>query len=498
MIRSSPQRRLGGDIDGAASVSGADNLIGVGGSDGLVNGQNGNMVGVAAPLLGSLGSYGGPTQTIPLLPGSPAIDAGTSSGAPTTDQRGENRVGAVDIGAFESQGFTLTPGGREYSPVNRGRYTIRQPAQCHRDGEQLGRAGRRRRGQLLRSGVGRLGHTLGCLGDHLQRRRFRSPPLPTPRLAAPIRSEPRRQASRRPPPSFCPIARPSAWSSTPRATRSTPTTGLTSLREAVAYAESLSGNPTITFSSTVFAAAQTITLSGSQIELNNAGVAVAIVGPSAGVTISGGGKARVFQVDAGVTADFTGLTVSGGSAPSGGGLLNSGTLMLTELHDQRQLRQFQHRTRRRPAEHRYAHADQLRPQQQLRRLRRRPYNNGAATLTDCTVSGDHTTFGSGGGVMNARGRTLTLTGCTLSGDNSRYGGGGLFNLGAATLTDCTLSRNYATYAGGAVLNASGATLALACAPSAATAPILTAAAFTTAARRLSLIRSSPQSARRRH
>ena len=70
---------LGGDIDGAAPVSGADNLIGVGGSDGLVNGQNGNMVGVAAPFLGSLGSYGGPTQTIPLLPGSPAIDAGTSS-----------------------------------------------------------------------------------------------------------------------------------------------------------------------------------------------------------------------------------------------------------------------------------------------------------------------------------------------------------------------------------------------------------------------------------
>ena len=45
-----------------------------------------------------------------LLPGSPAIDAGTSgAGIPTTDQRGLGRVGAVDIGAFESQGFTLTP-----------------------------------------------------------------------------------------------------------------------------------------------------------------------------------------------------------------------------------------------------------------------------------------------------------------------------------------------------------------------------------------------------
>ena len=60
-------------------------------------------------MLAPLGNYGGPTQTMALLPGSPAIDAGTSGpGIPTTDQRGLGRVGAVDIGAFESQGFTLT------------------------------------------------------------------------------------------------------------------------------------------------------------------------------------------------------------------------------------------------------------------------------------------------------------------------------------------------------------------------------------------------------
>jgi len=32
------------------------------------------------PKLGQLGNYGGPTQTIPLLSGSPAIDAGNPSG----------------------------------------------------------------------------------------------------------------------------------------------------------------------------------------------------------------------------------------------------------------------------------------------------------------------------------------------------------------------------------------------------------------------------------
>jgi len=58
-------------------------------------------------LLGALGSYGGGTQTYPLLPGSPAIDAGDSPYCPAGDQRGMARVGTCDIGAFESQGFTL-------------------------------------------------------------------------------------------------------------------------------------------------------------------------------------------------------------------------------------------------------------------------------------------------------------------------------------------------------------------------------------------------------
>jgi hypothetical protein len=86
------------DVDGA--YTGSKNLIG------------GN------PLLAPLANYGGPTPTMALLPGSPAIGAGSvvlavdANGNPlTTDQRGLHRVvnQTVDIGAFESQGFTLTP-----------------------------------------------------------------------------------------------------------------------------------------------------------------------------------------------------------------------------------------------------------------------------------------------------------------------------------------------------------------------------------------------------
>ncbi len=102
----------GGDIE-FGSVGGDNNLIDdASSSGGLSNGVNGNIVGVDA-LLAGLANYGGSTQTIALLPGSPAIDMGSDSipgiNVPSTDQRGEGRVGPVDIGAFESQGFTLTP-----------------------------------------------------------------------------------------------------------------------------------------------------------------------------------------------------------------------------------------------------------------------------------------------------------------------------------------------------------------------------------------------------
>jgi len=91
-------------------------------------GSSGDLIGTNAspinPLLSSLANNGGPTQTMGLLPGSPAINAGDNCvaqaahcGDPnisqlTTDQRGAgfNRIvnTTVDIGAFESRGFTIS------------------------------------------------------------------------------------------------------------------------------------------------------------------------------------------------------------------------------------------------------------------------------------------------------------------------------------------------------------------------------------------------------
>jgi hypothetical protein len=106
---------VGPDVAAAVTAGSANNLIGDGtATTGITNGVNGNRIGSRTrpinPLFGQLGDYGGPTLTLPLLPGSPAIDAGTATGAPATDQRGVSRPqgAAEDIGAFESQGFTLT------------------------------------------------------------------------------------------------------------------------------------------------------------------------------------------------------------------------------------------------------------------------------------------------------------------------------------------------------------------------------------------------------
>lgn len=66
----------------------------------------GSRVGVKAGL-GALGDHGGPTRTVTLLAGSPALDAADGSSCPPLDQRGVGRpVGAAcDLGAVEIEGY---------------------------------------------------------------------------------------------------------------------------------------------------------------------------------------------------------------------------------------------------------------------------------------------------------------------------------------------------------------------------------------------------------
>ena len=125
--------RLGPDVWGTF-ISQGYNLIGNNrASTGFTKGVNHDQVGSDPPLdpmlASGLGSNGGPTQTLALLPGSPAIDHGSTARDPatgnpiTTDQRGfarpvddPNTADAAggsgsDIGAFEylSHGATCAP-----------------------------------------------------------------------------------------------------------------------------------------------------------------------------------------------------------------------------------------------------------------------------------------------------------------------------------------------------------------------------------------------------
>jgi CSLREA domain-containing protein len=76
---------------------------------GLTNGVNGNIVGFD-PLLDPLADNGGFTQTFALQGNSPAINKGTNTGCPATDQRGVTRPQGTkcDIGAYEKEHISNT------------------------------------------------------------------------------------------------------------------------------------------------------------------------------------------------------------------------------------------------------------------------------------------------------------------------------------------------------------------------------------------------------
>ena len=95
----------------AAIALGGGNIIQVITNDATFGGgtETGPAAINAAPFLAALGNYGGPTQTMPPLAGSPAIDAGIVIAGLTTDQRGYPRLSGahVDIGAVEVNTNTI-------------------------------------------------------------------------------------------------------------------------------------------------------------------------------------------------------------------------------------------------------------------------------------------------------------------------------------------------------------------------------------------------------
>ncbi len=184
--------------------------------------------------------------------------------------------------------------------------------------------------------------------------------------------------------------------------------GKTNLRQAIDAANVNGVANTITFDSTVFATSQTIVLGGTQLELSNSSGLQTITGPTAGVTVSGGGLSRVFAVDAGASVSMSGITITQGNGQGVGGSGRDGGAI---------------------------------------------YSAGTLTLTGCTISNSTTIGGFGAGVKNDG--SLTLTGSTVSGNtNSGFGGGIMSPSGTVVIDSSTFSNNSADRGAG-VMSGSG-------------------------------------------
>jgi parallel beta-helix repeat protein len=319
-----------GDILGTITSNSANNVVGNGsGMTGISNGSQGNQVGtdhaLINPLLAPLGSYGGPTQTMALLPGSPAIGGGGSGfGVPTNDQRGSQRTSHVDIGAFQSQGFVIktvtgsTPQSIGVSKPFKNplaiEVTANNPAEPVNGGvvsfvvNPAGGAS-----AALSSATGTISG-----GEAAVNATANATPGPYTVTASAL----------------------GAGSTifdlsnieVPRLKGTSPpivvklTDGLTGLRDAIAYANSHPGPDTIILDPPAMGAKpQTIRLTGGPLVLTDPATTT-IVGPGATrLTLKGDGKSRLFDIEGGSLA-LSGVTITGGNAGkgSGGGIRNHG------------------------------------------------------------------------------------------------------------------------------------------------------------------------------
>ena len=180
----------------------------------------------------------------------------------------------------------------------------------------------------------------------------------------------------------------------------------TSLREAIKYSPA---GRFISFAPSL--SGKTIQLS-SEIVIDKPVAALALSLP-AGVTISGGGSNRLFEITAQGDLSLANLTIADGNSgtSNGGGISNQGSLLL-----------FACTIRDCAASSGGAIA-----------------NGGSVTINRCTISGNHAS--DTGGVAFQSGGTITISDSTASGNTSSNVGGIRFDAGSVDLSGTILSGN---------------------------------------------------------
>ena len=417
---------------GGANVTGKHNLIGTGGSGGIVNGSDGNIVltSLADLDLGPLADNGGPTETMALLPGSAAIHAGivaddTQGNPITTDQRGLPLDSPPDIGAFQVQ----------QAPTI---YTV----------DSTGSSA---------TGTG----TSGTL----------------PYVISLANANPNTDGSEI---EFDPSVFSTPQTITLAATLVLSETSGPEVIDGIgANLVTVSGGGKVTvfdIKSGVAASLSGLTISGGSTTRNGGGVLSYGTATLSDCTISGNSAFNGGGMDNYGPATLSDCTISENSARYGGGLGNVGTATAT-LSD---CTISGNSARNGGGVANYGKTAALSLSDCTISGNSAPYGgglensgSGMATLSGCTISGNSSRFGGGlgnvgtatlslsdctisdnsapygGGLGNFGTATLSLTGCTVSGNSARDGGGlNNVNTATATFSDCTISGNSARYGGG--------------------------------------------------
>ncbi len=197
--------------------------------------------------------------------------------------------------------------------------------------------------------------------------------------------------------------------------------GVTTLREAINFANADTGNDVIVFDRSLFSTQQTISLNLGELDITHN---LSIIAPRDSLTggdlmtVSGNKGTRVLEIGSGATVNLSGLVIADGlvTNDNGGGINNSGTLTL----------------------------DSSVVRNNSARYGGGIYNTGTGTVqvSNSTLNGDSSIY-YGGGIYNTGTGTVQVSNSTLNGNSAGGDGGGIYNTGTGIVqvNNSTLSSN---------------------------------------------------------
>jgi len=151
------------------------------------------------------------------------------------------------------------------------------------------------------------------------------------------------------------------------------------------------------------------------------------------LNINGGNAHNIFIIEAGASLTLENISIIGGNAANGGGIVNYGTLTITNSAITGHWSDFKGGA---------------------------IFNAGTLTISDSNISGNSAGI-SGGAIFNDVGGTVQISNTTISQNTVVQQGGGIYNLGILEIdTNSTISDNFAQVDGGGIYNDNGSNLAI--------------------------------------